>query len=115
MKIRLAAVQSLSGSGADENRNAIDSLSCLRCAAENRANLVCFPKDTPVQSILPTTMMPSGPPAKATAEFGLHVIASHAVPYGGPCAPIEPERDARARRRRIWTNVDDLEDRVTGR
>ena len=27
-------------------------------------------------------MMPYGPPAKATAEFGLHVIASHAVPYG---------------------------------
>jgi hypothetical protein len=82
MKIRVAVVQSLSGSGADENRNAIDSLSWLRPRRRETRQTRLFPKGYAGQSIHPTTMMPSGPPAKATAEFGLHVIASHAVPYG---------------------------------
>ena len=40
MKIRVAAVQPLSGSGVDENRNATESLNWLRRAAENCADLV---------------------------------------------------------------------------
>ena len=82
MKIRVAAVQPLSGSGADENRNATDSLNWLRRAAENRANLVVFPEGYPGPINPSNNYDALGPLAKAAAEFGLHVVASRAVPYG---------------------------------
>ena len=82
MKIRVAAVQPLSGSGADEDRNATDSLNWLRRAAENHANLVVFPEGYPGPINPSNNYDALGPLAKAAAEFGLHVIASRAVPFG---------------------------------
>ena len=82
MKIRVAAVQPLSGSGADENRNATESLNWLRRAAENRADLVVFPEGYPGPINPSNNYDALGPLAKAAAEFGLHVIASRAVPSG---------------------------------
>ena len=82
MKIRVAAVQPLSGSGADENRNATNSLNWLRRAAENRANLVVFPEGYPGPINPSNNYDALGPLAKAAAEFGLHVVASRAVPCG---------------------------------
>jgi len=49
MKIRVAAVQPLSGSGATESKNATDSLQMIRRAAETSADLVVFPMATQVQ------------------------------------------------------------------
>jgi predicted amidohydrolase len=82
MKIRVAAVQPLSGSAADENRNATESLNGRRRAAENRADLMVFPEGYlgPINSS--NSFDALGPLAKAAAEFGLHVIASRAVPSG---------------------------------
>ena len=82
MKIRVAAVQPLSGSGADEDRNATNSLNWLRRAAENHANLVVFPEGYPGPINPSNNYDALGPLAKAAAEFGLHVIASRAVPFG---------------------------------
>jgi predicted amidohydrolase len=82
MKIRVEAVQPLSGSGADENRNPTDSLNWLRRAAENRANLLVFPEGYPGPINPSNNYDALGPLAKAAAEFGLHVVASRAVPYG---------------------------------
>jgi 5-aminopentanamidase len=82
MKVRLAAVQPASGSGADEIRNATESLTWLRRAAENDAQLVVFPEGYP-GPINPSNQYDALKPlAKAAAEFGLHVIASRAVPSG---------------------------------
>ena len=82
MKIRVAAVQPLSGSGADENRNATRSLIWLRRAAEDRADLVVFPEGYPGPINPSNNYDALGPLAEAAAEFGLHVIASRAVPFG---------------------------------
>jgi deaminated glutathione amidase len=82
MKIRVAAVQPLSGSGVDENRNATESLNWLRRAAENRADLVVFPEGYPGPINPSNNYDALGPLAKAAADFGLHVIASRAVPSG---------------------------------
>jgi predicted amidohydrolase len=82
MKIRVAAVQPLSGSGVDENRNATESLNWLRRAAENRADLVVFPEGYPGPINPSNNYDAFGPLAKAAADFGLHVIASRAVPSG---------------------------------
>lgn len=82
MKIRVAAVQPLSGSGVDENRNATELLNWLRRAAENRADLVVFPEGYPGPINPSNNYDALGPLAKAAADFGLHVIASRAVPSG---------------------------------
>jgi 5-aminopentanamidase len=82
MKVRLAAVQPASGSGVDEGRNATESLNWLRRAAEKHAQLVVFPEGYP-GPINPSNQYDALKPlAKAAAEFGLHVIASRAVPSG---------------------------------
>jgi 5-aminopentanamidase len=82
MKIRVAAVQPLCGSGPDENKNASESLNWLRRAAENRADLVVFPEGYPGPINPSNNYDAFSPLAKAAAEFGLHVIASRAVPSG---------------------------------
>ena len=82
MKIRVAAVQPLSGSGAQENRNAAESLIWLRRAAEDHADLVVFPEGYPGPINPSNNYDALGPLAEAAAEFGLHVIASRAVPLG---------------------------------
>ena len=82
MKIRVAAVQPFSGSGVDENRNATELLNWLRRAAENRADLVVFPEGYPGPINPSNNYDALGPLAKAAADFGLHVIASRAVPSG---------------------------------
>jgi 5-aminopentanamidase len=82
MKIRVAAVQPLSGSGPNENKNASESLNWLRRAAENRADLVVFPEGYPGPINPSNNYDAFSPLAKAAAEFRLHVIASRAVPSG---------------------------------
>jgi len=91
MKIRVAAVQPLSGSGAQENRNATESLIWLRRAAEDHADLVVFPEGYPGPINPSNSYDALGPLAEAAAEFGLHVIASRAVPLGGVGTVAGPE------------------------
>ena len=82
MKVRLAAVQPASGTGTDEIRNAAESLTWLRRAAENSAQLVVFPEGYP-GPINPSNEYDALKPlANAAAEHRLHVIASRAVPSG---------------------------------
>ena len=54
----------------------------LRRAAENRADLVVFPEGYPGPINPSNNYDALGPLAKAAADFGLHVIASRAVPSG---------------------------------
>jgi predicted amidohydrolase len=82
MKIRLAAVQPVSGSGANEGRNATESLVWLRRAAEKRADLVVFPEGYPGPINPSNDYDALGPLAEAAVEFGLHIVASRAVPFG---------------------------------
>jgi predicted amidohydrolase len=82
MKVRLAAIQPLSGSGADENRNATESLIWLRRAADDHADLVAFPEGYPGPINPSNNYDALEPLTNAAAEFGLHVIASRAVPFG---------------------------------
>jgi predicted amidohydrolase len=82
MKVRLAAVQPASACGAEEIRNATESLTWLRRAAENNAQLVVFPEGYP-GPINPSNEYDALKSlANAAAEFRLHVIASRAVPSG---------------------------------
>jgi 5-aminopentanamidase len=82
MKIRIAAVQPRSGSGADEKRNAADSLMWLERAADSSAELVIFPEGYPGPVNPANDYDALGPLAKRAADLRLHVIASRAVPFG---------------------------------
>src|SRR5579883_5739 len=82
MKVRVAAVQPRSGSGADECRNAVESLIWLRRAADNGANLVVFPEGYPGPINPANSYDAFGPLTETAAAFGVHVIASRAVPHG---------------------------------
>src|SRR5262245_23503166 len=82
MKIRVAAVQPLSGSGATESKNPTDSLQWVGRAAENSADLVVFPEGYPGPINPSNSYDAFSPLVKAAAEFGVHVIASRSVPLG---------------------------------
>lgn len=82
MKIRVAAVQPLSGSGATESKNATNSLQWIRRAAENSADLVVFPEGYPGPINPSNSYDAFSPLVKAAAEFRVHVVASRAVPLG---------------------------------
>jgi len=82
MKIRIAAVQPFSGSGADERRNATESLQWLSRAAGEGADLVLFPEGYPGPINPANDYEAFIPLAERAAEFGVHVIASRAVPFG---------------------------------
>lgn len=82
MKVRIAAVQPASGSGADEMRNATDAIAWLRRAAETDAQLVVFPEGYPGPVNPANEYDALKPLAKAAAELGVHVIASRAVASG---------------------------------
>ncbi len=80
MKVRLAAVQPRSGSGAAEERNAADALVWLERAAEAGADIVVFPEGYP-GPINPANRYDAlGPLAEKAARLGLHVIGSKAAP-----------------------------------
>src|SRR5262249_2503522 len=82
MKIRVAAVQPLSGSGVTERKKATDSLQWIRHAAENSADLVVFPEGYPGPINPSNSCDAFSPLIKAAAEFRVHVVASRAVPLG---------------------------------
>jgi 5-aminopentanamidase len=82
MKVRVAAVQPASGSGADEVRNATEAVTWLRRAAEKNAQLVVFPEGYPGPINPANGYDALKPLSHAAAEFKLHVIASRAVPSG---------------------------------
>jgi 5-aminopentanamidase len=82
MKVRVAAVQPLSGIGASEGKNAADSLHWIRRAAQNSADLVVFPEGYPGPINPVNSYDAFGPLVEAAAEFRVHIIANRAVPLG---------------------------------
>jgi predicted amidohydrolase len=82
MKIKVAAVQPLSASGAAESKNASDAVNWIRVAAEKGAELIVFPEGYP-GPINPSNKYDAwGALVKAAAEHRVHVIGSRIVPSG---------------------------------
>lgn len=82
MQIRLAAVQPRSGSGPDEERNAVEALAWLDRSAAAGADLVVFPEGYPGPTNPANDYDAFGPLAERAAARGLHVLASRIEPVG---------------------------------
>lgn len=78
-RVRIAAVQPRSFTGAEEWRNAATALVWLDRAAEAGADLVLFPEGYPGPVNAASRYDAVGPIARRAAELGLHVVGSRIV------------------------------------
>jgi predicted amidohydrolase len=80
MKMRLAAVQPRSHSGADEHLNATEALEWMDRAADAGADLVVFPEGYPGPTNPANSYDAFSPLAERAEQRGLHVVAGRIEP-----------------------------------
>lgn len=83
MKVRVAAVQPRSRMGAEEHRNAEESVNWLDRAVEAGADLVVFPEGYPGPANPSNDYDAFGPLSGRAARHRLHVVGSRIEPAGG--------------------------------